>query len=64
MGKLNIKKNFKANMKGNRIKGYIVDNEIKLEELLKKQLKEEEEWINKLKQAKEQQEAEQDEDSE
>lgn len=63
MGKLNIKKNFKANMKGNRIKGYIVDNEIKLEELLKKQLKEEEEWINKLKQVnKEQQEAEQDEE--
>ena len=63
MGKLNIKKNFKANMKGNRLKSYIADNEIKLEELLKKQLKEEEEWINKLKQVnKEQQEVEQDEE--
>lgn len=60
-----MKNNKKPNLKGNRIKGYIANNEIKLEELLKKQLKEEEEWINKLKQVnKEQQEAEEEKDSE
>ena len=47
MGKLNIKKNFKANMKGNRLKSYIVDNEQKIKELEQK-MKQEEQVLKKL----------------
>ena len=48
MAKLNIKKNsFKPNMKGNRIKGYIANNDEKIKELEDK-LKQQDEILKKL----------------
>ena len=58
MAKLNIKKNdFKPNIKGNRIKGYIAKNEQKIQQL-EQQLKEQDELLKKLlsKQTKEEEE--------
>ena len=48
MAKLNIMKNsFKPNMKGNRIKGYIANNEQKIKELEEK-MKQQDELLKKL----------------
>lgn len=48
MAKLNIKKNnFKPNMKGNRIKRYIANNEKKIKELEQK-MKQDNEILKKL----------------
>lgn len=60
MAKLNIKKNdFKPNMKGNRIKGYIAKNDEKIK-LLEDKLKEQDELLKKLlsKQTKEEEDDE------
>ena len=61
MAKLSLmKNNKKPNMKGNRIKGYIANNEQKIKELEEK-MKQEEQVLKKL---LEQTEAEQEKDSE
>lgn len=57
MAKLNIHNKYKPNMKGQRLKGYILDSEYKIQQL-EQQLKEQDELLKKLlsKQTKEEEE--------